>query len=680
MFVECLFRALPGVYSAVYTRETGSLLLYHERDVSVRRKLLAYAKRFCLQKKKEKSQAWKHYLHIAACAGVFIANWYASRHPIGMWAAVLHKVTVATAFITSFDVIKDGLTNLIKERKPNANTLTAASILATIYIGNPASALVITMMSTVSELLTECTTEQTKNYICSVLSLNTDYAWRINENGTEEKVDVKSVSVRDRIMVFPGEKIPVDGTVLDGSGAVDESSITGEYMPKEIKLGMRVYAGSILQGGQLTIEAEKVGDDTAISRIMHLLEEAQDTRAPIQNIANTLAEKMVPLSFGLALVTYLLTRNVNRAMSMLVIDFVCGIKLSTATALYASIGKAAKQGAIVKGSHHIEKMAGLDTIILDKTGTITEGSPVVQQVLPCEGFEKEDVIQLAAAAEKNSSHPIADAIMRQAEEWGIKVPNRDRDSQVETVVGKGLRSFLDGKPVAVGSLRFMKELKVNVEQFVNKLEKDENVIYVAYNQTLVGIISIFDKIRAGMHQAVHDLRQQGINEIVMLTGDKRAVARETARRLNLDWYHAEALPEDKASYVKRYRLRHTVMMVGDGINDAPALAHADIGVTMGAKRTDIASESSDVIITSDNPEILPELVGLSKRTMSKIKQNFVATFLINGAAILLGALGIISPVAGAAIHNAATIGVVLNSASILWTGGEDRGTEVLYCA
>ena len=225
----------------------------------------------------------------------------------------------------------------------------------------------------------------------------------------------------------------------------------------------------------------------------------------------------------------------------------------------------------------------------------------------------------------------------------------------------------------------MKELKIKIDHFVQKLEKDENVIYVAYDQTLVGVISIFDRIRSGMHRAVHELRHQGIDDIIMLTGDKRTVAREMAHRLRLNWYHAETLPEDKAKYVKQYRRNSTVMMVGDGINDAPALAHANIGVTMGRKRTDIACEASDIIITSDNPKVLPELVGLSKKTMNIIKQNFIVTFLINGGAILFGALGIISPVAGAAIHNAATIGVVLNSARILWIGGENLRPKFYSC-
>ncbi|MFJ5623341.1 heavy metal translocating P-type ATPase [Peribacillus loiseleuriae] len=680
--IEYFIRSLPCVYSATYTEETGNVLVHYDPIVSPHT-LKNSLRRLCIKKKEEqiRSFSWRKLTPVAACTAMFLANWYIQRRPFsqgvkmnGQWVAGIIAISASLA------EIKDGIISLIRYRKANANTLTAASILASLYIGNPGSALVITMMSAISERLSEYTSEKTKKYIHSVMELDTSYAWKVNEQGIEKKVTLDQVQVGDTVVVFTGEKIPVDGAVTQGRGIVDESSITGEYMPKEIGKAQQVYGGSILQNGQLLVFVEKVGDDTAISRIVKLLEEAQEKRAPIQNMADNLAEKMVPVSFGLALLTFFLTRNVHRAMNMLIIDFVCGIKLSTATAFYASIGKAAKKGAVVKGSNHIEEMAKLETVILDKTGTITEGTPVVQQVISCEGYEQEDVIRLAAVAEKNSSHPLADAIVKQAEEWKIEIPLRDENAQVDTVIGKGITTFLHGKQIVVGSLRLMKELKVNMDHFVQQLEKDEIIIYVAYGKTLVGVISIFDRIRSGMHRAVHQLRDQGIHDIIMLTGDKRTVAREMSRRLRLNWYHAETLPEDKAKYVKKYRRNSTVMMVGDGVNDAPALAHANIGVTMGGKRTDIACEASDIIITSDNPIVLPELVGLSKKTMNIIKQNFIATFLINGGAILLGAFGIISPIAGAAIHNAATIGVVLNSARILWIGGESSETQIPHPA
>ena len=671
-WIEYFIRLFPQVNSATYNQLTRNVLIYHQTTLSVTT-LKNYLQQLNLQKEEEqvrdRTSSWRKLLPVVACTAVFLANWYIQKNPFSLVVKTISiRLANVTSIVTSFNVIKDGIMSVLKERKANANTLTATSILASIYTKNPGSALVITIMSTISEWLTEYTSEKTKEYIHSIMDLDITYAWKVNEQGIEEKVELSQVRQGDTIIVYTGEKIPVDGTVSKGQGTVDEASLTGEYLPKEKFEGQQVYAGSILQNGQLTILVEKVGEDTALSRIIQLLEEAQEKQAPIQNLANSLSEKMVPVSFGLAFLTLLLTRDMNRAMNMLVIDFICGIKLSTATALYAAIGKAAKQGAIIKGSNYIEDMSHLETIILDKTGTITEGTPIVQQIIPFDGFEQEEVIRLAAIAEKNSSHPIADAIVNQAKEWKVDIPARDESTGLDMVIGKGISTFLHGKQIVVGSLRFMKELKIKMNNDIESEHKDENFIYVAYDKTLIGIISIFDRIRSGMHRAVEDLRLQGIQDIIMLTGDKRNVAREMAKRLRLNWYHAETLPEDKAKYVKQYRRNSTVMMVGDGINDAPALAHANIGVTMGGKRTDIACEASDIIITSDNPEVLPQLVGLSKKTMNIIKQNFFATFLINGGAILLGALGIISPISGAAIHNAATIGVVLNSARILWGG------------
>ena len=273
-------------------------------------------------------------------------------------------------------------------------------------------------------------------------------------------------------------------------------------MPKQVGKETQVYGGSILQDGHLFVLVEKVGDDTAISRIVKLLEEAQEKKAPIQHMADHLAQKMVPVSFGLALLTFLLTRNFNRALNMLVIDFVCGIKLSTATALYASIGKAAKMGAVVKGSNHIEEMAKLNTVLLDKTGTITEGTPLFNRFVPCEGYNQEDVIRLASAAEKNSSHPIADAIIRQAKEWNIEIPIRDDHAKVDNIIGKGIFTSLKGKQVVVGSLRFMKELKIKMNHFIHRLEKDKTSFMWPMIKHLIGVISIFDRIRAGMKCAV----------------------------------------------------------------------------------------------------------------------------------------------------------------------------------
>lgn len=676
--LESFTRSLPGVYSASYTPETNNMLIYHNAALSSKLLIKALKNLLYVEKKNKKAQdtTFRIMFPVAASGIMLLVNSYLQRNSSSMAIRLFsHRLSVLTAVLSSLEVIKNGMKSLFKDGKPNADTLTAVSIFASLYLGNPGSALVITMMSTISEILAEYTSAKTKNYIHSAIKLDIPYAWMLNQQGVEEKVSLEQVKIGDQLIVFSGEKIPVDGKVIKGQGLVDESAITGEYMPKRVGERKQVYGGSILQKGQLVVHTERTGDDTAVSRIIKLLEEAQDKRAPIQDMAEQFSQKMVPVSFGLALLTLLLTRNLNKALSMLVIDFVCGMKLSTATAFYASLGKAAKMGAVVKGSHYIEEMSKLETVILDKTGTITEGKPIVEHVIPCAGYDEKEVIVLAAVAERNSSHPIADAIVKQAEEWDIEIPMRDEDAEAETVIGKGVSTFLQGKQVLVGSLRFMKESEVDLMSMEREQEK-ENLIYVAYDQQLAGAISIIDRIRPGTNLAIRKMRHEGISNVVMLTGDNRSAAREIAQRLSLDRYYAESLPEDKAAFVKRNKQRGTVMMVGDGINDAPALAHADIGVTMGGKRTDIASEASDVIITSDNPLVLPNLIALSNRTINIIKQNFAATFLINGGAILLGAFGIISPVAGAAIHNAATIGVVLNSVRIL-IGDEKDEVRIL---
>jgi cation-transporting P-type ATPase C len=368
---------------------------------------------------------------------------------------------------------------------------------------------------------------------------------------------------------------------------------------------------------------------------------------------------------------------------MLVIDYVCGLKLSTATAISSAIGKAAQKGILVKGGEYIEGLAQVDTLILDKTGTITEGRPVVKKVIPFNGFSKEDIISYAASAEEHSNHPIAEAIVNQAEQWGVAIPEHDH-SQMKIYVGRGIHTSVNGKPIHVGNRLFMEEVGVDLTPIdidSVQIERDESIVYVSFDQKLVGIISIFDKIRSGMKRTVNQLRRQGIDEVIMLTGDKNHTAHSIATELLLDSYKAEMLPQEKANYVKAYKQKgNKVMMVGDGINDAPSLAFADIGVTMGAKRTDIAMEASDIIITSDDPLKISETIRLSKETMKTIHQNFAVTILVNSSAILLGAIGIISPIVGATVHNGATILVVLNSAKILFREDRQNGRKLRYRA
>lgn len=654
-------RHFPGVSTALYTVETQSILIYHDYPVQTKQ-LIKWINFFLVKK----SVPVKVRPELAFGFTAFIVDvLFPATHLIG-WKQLIRPGALIS-LLASKDILVDGTKSVIQSKKPNADTLSSAAIIASLLKGNPRSALVILFMSTLSEMITEMTANKTKNYVRDMLHLDVSTVLKVNNHGVEKKVPVQEIVPGDEIVVFEGEKICADGVVTKGSASVDESSITGEYIPKDVQQNHHVYAGTIVTSGNLHIRVEQVGNDTAVSQIVQLIEDAQLKKAPIQSYADQLSERLVPLSFILAGVIYLTTRSWDRVLNMLVIDFVCGIKLSTATAISASIGKAARTGALIKGGEYIEKLAQLDTVILDKTGTITKGKPVVQQIIPYTGYTEREILKYVASAEEHSSHPIAEAIVNLAKEWELELPQHDHE-QIEQVVGHGIKAVIGDKKLLIGNKKLL--LKEQVEptglKFISKLDQKSNAVYVAINGRVAGVIVIEDAIREGMKRTINQLRREGVDEIVMITGDKQQVANNVHNELQLDRYFAEVLPHEKAKYVRDYKnAGNIVMMVGDGINDAPALAYADVGVTMGGKRTDIAVEASDVVITSDNPLILGDIVQLSSKTIKTIQQNFTITIAVNSIAIMLGAFGAIAPIVGAAIHNAATIGVLLNSTKLL---------------
>ncbi|OEH85237.1 hypothetical protein BHU72_06435 [Desulfuribacillus stibiiarsenatis] len=683
--LERFVEKIPYIRSIRFTQETNSLLVYFDSKVAIKQLFIDVqhvVKLFWKDQKRklvsestnqsaETSAAIKKEIsRIGIAVGAFVIERYffpTSMQP-GL-SRLAHPATLAMLYAAG-DIIKNGFKSLFVDKRITADTLTASAVLAAAIKGRPSSALTIVILSSVGELLTEYTANRTRNHITNMLKVDVPFVWRVDEYGKELKVPIETVQPGDTIAVFIGEKISVDGTIVGGMGSVDESSMTGEFIPKEVAEGSYVYAGSILKAGQIRIKVKHVGDGTAITRIIKLIEEAQSKQAPIQSFADKMSQSLVPVSFAMAGIVYFITRDWNRVMNMLFIDYACGLKLSTATAISASIGKAAKQGILVKGGQYIERLSNIDTVIFDKTGTITEGEPTIKQVYAFNGYTDREVIRFAASAEEHSSHPIASAIVNQAKIWNEEIPNH---GEVETIVGRGIRSEIQGREILIGSDSFMTESGIDMsvlhsEQGADVRQKEDNLVFVGCDKKLMGVISIYDPVRFGMKRTINQLRRQGIDEIVLLTGDKKHNAQKISSNLFLDNYFAEALPEDKANIVKKYHHKgNTVMMVGDGINDAPALAYADIGVTLGGKRTDIAVEACDVIITGDDPLTLPTVIRLAQKTMNVIHQNFLATIVINSFAMLLGAAGTITPVVAAVIHNAATIGVVLNSSKILVT-------------
>lgn len=678
--IEAFFRTIPTIYSATYTNETGSVLLYHDPEMTwkdIVQKCFKPSSKVVGKKSTITAHAKFPIFEVLACFSAFVFEVMRASHIPSPGIHNLIKPTSIAVILSSYMIIKKGLLSILTTGKPNADTLTAAALLASILKGNPKSALIIFLMSTISEWLTDFTAYKTRNYVKDMLSIKADSVWKIDEFGKEVIVPIDQVKAGDHVVVFQGDKVVVDGSVMEGTAVVDESSITGEYLPKELTEGGNVFAGSVVIEGSVKILVQKAGDDTAISRMIHLIEEAQTKQAPIQSIANRLSEKLVPFSFILAGLVYVVTKDWNKVLNMLVIDYVCGIKLSTATAISSSIGVAAKNGILLKGGQTLESLAQIDTVILDKTGTITEGRPVVTKTIAFTNMTEDAVLSLAASAEEHSSHPIAEAICNKAMELNLQIPDHDA---IEMVVGKGVKALIDDKIVLVGSKLFLSDWNINLaplSTMKNEVSKNENLVYVSYDGQLIGLIVLEDKVREGMKKAINQMRRQGVDEIIMLTGDRYHPAKKIADELGMDSFFAEALPEDKANFVRNYKSKTDyLMMVGDGVNDAPAIAYANVGVTLGTKRTDIAVETADVIVTADDPLALADVIKLSKSTMKLIYQNMIVTILVNSGAILLGTLGYITPVIGAAIHNAATIAVVLNSGKIIFLGGKRSGSQL----
>ena len=560
-------------------------------------------------------------------------------------------------------LFKDGIGGLIKNKRPNADTLTISSIIASILVGNSSSALTIILLSDIAEFMTSYTMKKTRDSIAHMMNLNDDFVWKKYEDGSVKKV-----------LVETGEKICVDGVVLSGEAVVDQSAVTGEYMPDIKKIGSEVFSGSLVKNGNIIVDTKRAGDNTVVSRIINMVENAPYNKAQIQDYADKFSNYLVPFNFLLAGATYLATKSFTRALNMMVIDYSCGIKLSTAAAFSATINNAVKQGILIKGGNYIEAMAEADTLILDKTGTLTEGRPEVLDIITVSDVDYKEVLALSAAAEETSNHPMAKAILSKCATEGIDIAHH---GETLTHVSKGMETTVNEDIIRVGNKSYLQENNVDTDILENKSEElikqGQSVIYVSKNDKLMGIIGIQDKMRDNMKKSLNNVRYQGVDEILLLTGDLEDQASIVASKVGVDGYEAELLPEDKAKTILKLQSKNSkVIMVGDGINDAPALAYADVGVSLGGGCTDAAIETSDVVIQTDDPMALPAVMNLSKKTMKVVKENFGLVIGINTLGLVFSAAGVLPVFWGAVLHNSSTIFVVSNSIRLLFSKIENK--------
>ena len=581
----------------------------------------------------------------------------------GIWGKLTSVQAIASLGL-SFPIARSAMNGIRKDQRPNADFLTVTSIVASLLLGNANSALMILALSDLAEMMTAYTIEKTRSSIKKMLSVEDGNVWKVNSDGTATRCPIAQARPGDLIEVHTGEKILVDGIVASGSAVVDQSPITGEFVPAERHENDQVFAGTVVKNGNIRIEASRVGDQTVVSRIVGMVEASELKKAPIQRYADRFSNYLVPLNFLLSLTVGLVTRSPQKALKMLVIDYSCGIKLSTATAFSAAINSAVKQGILIKGGAYIEQMSEANTVLLDKTGTITEGKPrVVSMQMLTDRMDEKSALALAMAAEETSSHPLAGAILAYGMGMGIRIPAH---GEVVTEVSRGSRTVAGGRTVRVGNLKYMRENGIRAEM---PLPDPGSAIanYVGVDQELVCVLFAMDNPRDNVRRTVNSLRYDGVGDIELLTGDVESQARLVAELIGADGYQAQLLPEQKAEAVLKLQTRgNGVVMVGDGINDAPALAYADVGISLGSKSTDIAIETSDVVISRDDPMTIFEMRRLSRETMRIVKQNFAMVVGINTVGLILGAASDISVMMSALMHNTSTILVVGNSLRLLF--------------
>ncbi|MBP2026226.1 cation-transporting P-type ATPase C [Acetoanaerobium pronyense] len=586
-----------------------------------------------------------------------------------------NKTASIISLLLSLDIFKSGVNSLVKTKRPNADTLTATAIITAVLTGRGVSALITILLSDIAELMTAYTISNTRNAIKDMLDTGDNSHFVVGEDGRLLLTPVEHIKPDEVVSIQTGDKLSIDGVVIEGEGYIDQAAITGEFYPSHAIKGQQVYAGTILKSGQIRIKVNRVGDETTVARIVHMVEDAASKKAQIQTYMDKFSARLIPLNFLLAGTMFLFTRDINRALSMMIIDYSCGVRLSTATALSASIYNAARNGVLIKGGNYIEALAQADSLVLDKTGTITEGRPKVTTIICVKDISEQVVIEMASAAEEDSSHPIAYAILEKTKKSGYEIPVH---GLIQTDVGQGVNTVVEDKGIVrVGNRRYMKANGIDITELYQDIkvmeQLGEAVVYVSLEDKLLGVIGIHDALKENMKKALNRLRNMGFDDIRLLTGDISFQAEIVASRMHMDDYKGELMPEDKAKTILNMQSSGSkVMMIGDGINDAPALAYADVGIAMGNTRTDVAIESSSVTITNDDPLLIPSTIRLARSTMRTIKENFAMVIGINSIGIGLSAFGIIPVFWSSVLHNSSTIFVVLNSGRLLIKNFERR--------
>ena len=548
-------------------------------------------------------------------------------------------------------------------RRLEVEVLDALSIGVSVLRGDFSTAGSVMFLLNLGSLLEEWTRKKSLDDLARSMALNVDKVW-VRSQGTEVLLPLTKVQPGDEIVVRSGNMVPLDGTVIEGEAMVNQAALTGESMPVRKANGATVYAGTVVEEGECVFLAKVAGGANRYDKIVAMIEESEKLKSSTENRALELADKLVPWCLAGTVVTYALTRNVTRAISILMVDFSCALKLSMPLAVLSAMRECGTAHITVKGGKYLEALAKADTIVFDKTGTLTRATPQVVDIIPFSNSEKDDVLRLAACLEEHFPHSMANAVVRAAREQGLA--HEEMHSEVEYIVAHGIASRVGGERVVIGSYHFVFEdehciVPADEQEKFDQMPAEYSHLYMAASGQLVGVICIADPLRPEAASVLRQLHKLGIRNTVMMTGDSYRTAEAIARQVGVDQFFAEVLPEDKANFVQKAKAEgHTVVMIGDGINDSPALSAADIGIAINSGAA-IAREIADVTIKADSLEELVTLKTIANALQHRVSSNYRFVLSFNSTLIALGALGILQPAASAMLHNLSTIGISLRS-------------------
>lgn len=601
---------------------------------------------------------------ITAATGVLIlVSAFLSLFPVNpLISMVLALAAVAIGGLT----IAIGAIKGLLHREVNVDELVTIAIIASVIYGEYLSAAFVAFMMLFGKILEDFTAERAKKAIEDLGKLSPATA-HVKRNGEEVEVPVAEVMPNETVIVKSGERIPVDGEVVSGQASVNQAPITGESMPVTKARGSEVYAGSLNELGALEIKTVKAGDATVLGRIKQLVEEAEENRAPIVRTADRYARYFTPFILAVAAVVYLITRNAENALTVLIVACPCALVIATPTAVIAGIANGARRGILIKGGARLEMAGNINAVALDKTGTITLGEPRVVSVTGFGNATEQEVLKTAAVAEKLSEHPLAKAVMAKARECSLNVPD---SSAFKVSPGRGVIAEYDGKRLTAGTVELLRDNQVSISEdataTAGRMETEGlTVLFIASGEDITGLIGVADIVRDEVRETVRQLERSGVKRVVMLTGDNPAVAKRIADSVGIGEWAARMLPEQKVDYIKKMQREGLkVAMVGDGVNDAPALAQSDLGIAMGVTATDVAMDTADIVLMTGNALLAAEAITLSRRTLRLIKENLGFALIFNLIGIFAAATGVLTPIGAALFHNFGSVAVVVNSARL----------------